>query len=146
MDDHLLKREVEIDAPIKKVFELITNPAKIPLIMPGLIENTSIPKLPLKKGDKFKYKYQMFGVILMGNWTVDKIESPGTYEATTDGDITSHWKYKLIDKNGKTLVQFKVKYELPQNVLAQVKSAVIQNMNEKESDLYMHNLKTVLEM
>ena len=146
MADHLLKREVEINAPIEKVFELLTNPAKIPLVMPGLMENTNIPKLPLKKGDKFKYKYEMFGVILTGTWIVDKIESPSVYEATTDGDIPSKWKYKLISKKGKTLLEFEAKYEIPKNVLAQVKGAAIKSMNEKETDHYMHNLQTVLEM
>ena len=146
MADHLLKREVEVNAPIEKVFEVITNPAKIPLVMPGLIENTNIPKLPLKKGDKFKYKYQMFGVILTGTWTVDKIEFPSAYEATTDGDIPSKWKYKLISKKGKTLLEFEVKYEIPKSVIAQVKGAAIKSMNEKETDHYMHNLQTVLEM
>ena len=146
MVDHILKREVEISAPIENVFELLTNPAKIPLVMPGLIENTSIPKLPLKKGDKFKYKYQMFGVILTGTWTVEKIESPSVYEAATDGDIPSKWKYKLISNKGKTRLEFEVNYDIPKNVLAQVKAAAIKSMNEKESDHYMHNLKTVLEM
>ena len=62
----------------------------------------------------------MFGVILTGTWTVDKIESPSVYEATTDGDIPSKWKYKLISKKGKTLLEFEVTYEIPKNVLAQV--------------------------
>ena len=146
MADHNVKRQVEIKAPIEKVFELLTNPAKIPLVMPGLIENKNIPKLPLKKGDKFKYTYQMFGVMLEGIWTVTEIKSPSIYKAATNGDIPSKWAYELVSKKGKTLVKFQTTYQLPKSVLSQVKATALKSMNEKEADHFMHNLKTALEM
>jgi carbon monoxide dehydrogenase subunit G len=144
--DNDVTHEVQINMPMEKVFAFLTNPTKIPLVLPGLIENSSIPKLPLKNGSKFNYKYRMFGVILTGTWKVTEITSPNTYSAKTDGDVKSQWHYILSKKGKGTLVNIHIQYDTPKSVLSKVKAGVVHSMNEKEIDHFAHNLKTVMEL
>jgi uncharacterized protein YndB with AHSA1/START domain len=144
--DTKLEQKVQIKAPVQRVFDFLTDPAKIPLVMPSLIENTNIPPLPLKKDSRFKWKYQMYGVMLQGEWTVTKIESPSRYTATTTGDTASEWDYTLSAAKDGTSVVVAVSYETPKTVLGRVGLGIVQQMNKKELDTYLFNLKTVLEI
>ena len=145
MYDTKIKAAREINVPAAEVWNLLTNPYKIPLFMPSLIENTNIPKLPLKPGSKFNYKYQMFGIILEGELTVSKFEPTKNYKFVTNGDAESEWNYTLKEKNGKTLVQLAVSYKPPKNVLDKVKGSILTKMNQKEAELFLENMKILLE-
>src|SRR5687768_15859062 len=97
--------ETTIDVPREEVFDFLVQPEKIPLVLPGLIENTDIPELPLKVGDTFTYHYQIAGVVLEGTWTVTELERPSVYHARTTGGGDSTWRYKLADKGKGTHVE-----------------------------------------
>ena len=64
-----------INVPREDVFDFLVQPQQIPLVLPGLIENTDVPELPLKVGDRFTYHYQVSGVMLEGTWTVTELEA-----------------------------------------------------------------------
>src|SRR3989344_3649201 len=102
MSNLVIDKKLQINVPIDRVYQFLTDPSKIPLVLPGLIENKNIPKLPLKVGSKFNYKYQMYGTIVEGSWIVTEINSPETYKAKTDGDVPSKWGYKLVKKGKGT--------------------------------------------
>jgi ligand-binding SRPBCC domain-containing protein len=146
MFDTKLEQKVQIGAPPERVFEFLTNPERIPVVMPSLVENTDIPPLPLKAGSRFNWKYKMFGVMLQGEWTVKQIDSPTRYVAATTGDTANEWDYTLAASGNGTSLQLAVSYETPKTVLGKLSMAVAQQMNKKEMDTYLSNLKTVLEM
>lgn len=138
--------ESDINAPIEKVFEFVTNPNNIPLVLPGLIENTNIPELPIKVGDKFNFKYLMFGIVIEGLTTIDKIESPNVYDYSTYSGISSHWKESLSSNNGGTHFTLDVEYEPPQSWIEKIKINIIKNMNIKTCENFLHNINSVLEL
>jgi len=138
--------EADINAPIEKVFKFATNPNNIPLVLPGLIENTNIPELPIKAGDKFNLKYQMLGVIVEGICTIDKIESPNIYDFSTSSGVTSHWKERLSSNNGGTHFSLDVEYEPPRSWIEKMKLNVIKKMNIKDAEHFLHNINAVLEL
>jgi len=138
--------ESDINAPIEKVFEFVTNPNNIPLVLPGLIENTNIPKLPIKAGDKFNFKYQTFGIIIEGVTIIDEIEYPNIYNFSTTSGITSHWKERLSNNNGSTHFILDVEYEPPQSWLEKITLNVIKKMNTKDAEHFLHNINAVLEL
>lgn len=145
MHDAKVTAQATINAPADRVFDFLTSPEKIPLVMPSLIENTNI-ETPLHEGSEFNYKYQLYGVIFEGSWVVTALE-PGTrYEARTTGDADSEWKYRLTENDGRTTVTLTVEYETPRTTLEKVQSTVVQAMNQREAEVYMQNLKMVLEM
>lgn len=147
MHDARVEVSAEIGQPRETVFEFLVTPQKIPLVLPGLVENVEIPPLPLTEGSRFRYRYQMYGVMLEGYWKCLEINRPGRYVAETDGDVPSHWTYTLDDAgNGRTRVSLVVTYETPRNVAAKIKSDVMMKINQKEAEAFFANLKTVLEM
>jgi len=141
-----VRLELEINASTEKVFGFLTDPHNIPLVLPGLIENTNIPELPLGVGSQFSYTYQMFGVVLRGDVEIDAIERPSGYHFHTTGEAASAWKQHLTPRDGKTLFQLEVEYEPPRSWLEKVKLGVMRRFSDKEAEQYLHNLKTLLEL
>jgi carbon monoxide dehydrogenase subunit G len=141
-----LRLELEINASAEKVFDFLTDPHNIPLVLPGLIENTNIPELPLGAGSQFNYTYQMFGVVLRGDVVIDAIERPSAYHFHTTGEAASTWKQHITPRDGKALFQLEVEYEPPRSWLEKVKLGVMRRFSDKEAEQYLHNLKTVLEL
>lgn len=141
-----IEEKVSIKAPPGKIFEFLTNPNKIPLVLPSLVENKKVPKLPLTKGSSFDYVYQMYGVKLKGTWNVEKINSETlSYHATTTGDVKSDWIYEIKVKGSTTLVELIIQYEIPKGVLEKVEQSIVSKVNETEAKHYLQNLKTALE-
>jgi hypothetical protein len=146
MHDATVRSSITIDTSIDRVFDFLVSPAKIPLVLPGLVENYDIPPLPLAPGSSFHFRYQMYGVMLEGTWKVTKLEKPVRYEASTTGDVASEWKYELSKRDGSTNINMVVAYETPRTVLQKIKSDVMLKINQQEAEHYLKNLKTVLEM
>ncbi len=139
-------KSLEINASPEKIFNFITDPSKIPSILPGLIENSNVPALPLTAGAEFDYKYQMYGVMLDGKWIVDEIQSPSLYKAHTIGGSESWWTQEISGNENKSTVTLTVEYIMPEGVLSKIKANALMSINEKEAEHMLHNLKTILEM
>ncbi len=146
MEKLKINKEIQINTAIQKVFDFLTDPAKIPLVMPGLVENTNIPELPLKVGSSFKFKYEMMSIVEEGTWTVTEINSPNSYQAKTTGRLPSNFKYTLAEKDGGTFLQVEIEYQAPESVIAKVETSVVKSLNEKETDKFLENIKTALEL
>jgi len=146
MNEARVQANIEIAAPVDRVWNFLTDPKKIPLVLPGLVENVNVPPLPLKEGASFQYRYQMYGVMTEGTWHVTKLEASRVYDAKTDGDIDSTWHYELTERDGKTHVLFDVTYRAPESVLGKIKAEALAKINQAEGEHYLKNLKTVLEM
>lgn len=138
--------EIEIAVPTTAVFEFLTDPNRIPLVLPSLVENVGIPALPLKVGDSFTYKYQLYGIMLEGKWLVEAYQPSSFYKAQTTGDAVSTWEYSLEDRGGKTFLQLDISYEPPQSVMASAKMAVIEKINKQEAEAFLANTKAALEL
>ncbi len=138
--------EIDISVPSEKVFNFLTNPKNIPLVLPGLIENYNIPQLPIKVGSKFNFKYQTMGIVQEGEVVIDKIESPSAYDFTSTGGVISKWLQRMTAKDGGTHFSLDVEYETPKSWLDKVKIDVVQKMNQGDAEKYTQNLKTLLEI
>lgn len=141
-----LHSEIVIDAPISTVFAFLTNPNNIPLVLPGLIENTDIPELPIRQGSEFRFRYQMFGVVTDGTTVVDRIESPTVYEFTTKGGGVSHWRENLIEENGRTRVSVDLEYDPPKSWIEKVQLGAIRTLVPREIEQFLQNLRVLLEL
>jgi hypothetical protein len=146
MRDATVHCSISIDASAEKTFDFLVSPEKIPLVLPGLVENYDIPPQPLQPGSSFKFRYQMYGVMLEGRWTVTKVDRPNRYEASTEGEVASAWVYEITRENGSTHVDATITYETPHSVLEKIRSDVMLKINQQEADTFLRNLKTVLEM
>jgi carbon monoxide dehydrogenase subunit G len=141
-----LHHEIDIDVSPEKVFDFLTDPHNVPLVVPGLIENTDIPPLPLQRGSRFMYRYQMLGVVLEGAVTIEQIERPAVYDFTTSGGGESTWKQRILPRNGGTRFTLEIAYNPPHSWLEKVRLEVVRQMNQTEAEQYLKHLKTLLEM
>jgi carbon monoxide dehydrogenase subunit G len=141
-----LRQGIDIDVSPEKVFDFLTDPHNVPLVLPGLIENTGIPPLPVQRGAQFGFRYQMLGVVLEGTVTIEQIERPTVYDFSTSGGGESTWKQRFLPRDGGTRFDLEIAYALPRSWLEKVRLEVIRQMNRSEAEHYLQHLKTLLEM
>jgi len=139
-------KSLEINASPEKIFSFIADPSKIPSIIPGLIENSNVPELPLVAGAEFDYKYQMYGMMLDGKWIVDEIKAPPIYKAHTIGGSESWWTQEIFGDENKSIATLTIEYKMPEGILGKIKAEALISINDKEAEYMLHNLKTILEM
>ena len=137
---------IDVDTPASKVFEFLIDPNNIPLVLPGLKENYDIPELPIKEGDKFKYKYELFNSVMEGEVVIDKVDAPNEYNFTTTGMGESKWIQKLTDNNGKTHLSLDIEYSTPKSWLESAGQALAKQTNLRNAEKYLQNLKNAVEL
>jgi carbon monoxide dehydrogenase subunit G len=146
MHSEKLHAEISIKAPIDKVFNFITNPHNIPLVLPGLIENDNVPDLSLRKGDKFNFKYKLVGVVIEGITEVEEIVSPTIYNFSTSVGMVSHWKEQLSENGAITNLSLDVEYETPDSLIKKIKLELIKQMDQNEVKHFLQNIKLAVEI
>lgn len=138
--------EETVNASPQEVFDKLSDPIWVTAVMPGLIENTNIPRIPVQEGDSFDYAYQVFGVVLHGKWYVDVADPPNTYKAHTDGEGLSTWEYQLNGDDKTTTISMKIRYDMPGGVINKVKTVFLKKLNHLEAEHYIHNIKQYFEL
>lgn len=145
MDNHSIAEEINIAAPIEEVFDLVTDPYKVPLVMPGLVEINNIVGMPFKVGSTCHFVFKMFGINTGGDWTVKVLDRPTKYESDTVGDQVSTWTYNLQSENGVTVLQVIIRYHVPTSLLGKVDGYILKPINDGYLKLYLNNIKQLLE-
>lgn len=145
METITIRLETQIAVSPKQAYDFLVDPHRVPLVMPGLIENNDVPPLPLTEGGSFTFRYLMYGVMLEGQWTATKLEDSRRYEARTTG-VVSTWKYQLAPRGHGTHLSLTVELEPPPSVLRKAQPGIIRTISESAGDAYFRNLKTVLEL
>lgn len=139
-------RELEIKAPVQKVFDMICDPKKLPEIWPNVIEIKNVKELNLG-GYNYSWAYTMLGLQLEGKTQVmgflanrrlvtkstKGIESIVTWSFQEDGEEESH-------------LTFEMEYEIPASLLNRHPEQLILENNGHEVDAMLRNLKTTAEL
>ena len=138
--------ETVVEAPRDQVYQFLVNPYQVPLVLPGLIDISDVPELPLKVGDAFNSRYQVAGVVLEGQWTATELDGSSHYTATTNGAADSEWSYELTDQDGGAHVSLTVRYNIPDSILQKAQAPLLRSINKHDGEALMKNLKVVLEV
>ncbi len=146
MDQLTIKKSAKISSRPEKVYEFLTTPGKVKLALPGLMETNNTPQGRLKEGDSFDTVYRMYGVLLYSKWHVHKLLPTAYYEAYSDGDVKSTWKYDIRESGNETELTVEVSYEIPQTILGKVEKVVLEALNEREIEHYLRNIGTIFEL
>lgn len=146
MHDFEIGGEIRISASPEAVFDKLADPRWVTSVMPGLIENTNVARIPVQAGDAFDYAFQVFGVILHGKWYVDVADRPSSYKAHTDGDGLSRWEYQLSGDGKTTTLKLTVRYDMPTGVVGKAKVEFLKSINKKAGEHYLHNIKQYFEL
>ncbi len=137
-------KSININAPVDQVFGFVANPANMPEIWPSLIEAKNIEMLE-QGGYQYDWKYSMAGVKFNGKTrTVEFIKNEKITDQTLKG-IDSKFTWTFQQSEGETRVTLEVEYTIPVPVLGKLAESIIIKQNEKEGEVLLQNLKTLME-
>jgi len=136
---------ITINAPVKKIFDYLSEPTNQPEIWPSLMEIKDVQRLPDGK-TKNRWVYKMAGIRLEG--TSEGVESVANQRivSKTKGGVESTQTWTFQPEAGGTKVTFEVEYTVPIPVLGKLAEAIIVKMNEHEGEVILANLKSRMEM
>jgi uncharacterized protein YndB with AHSA1/START domain len=135
-----INREVMIDAPLERIFDYVSKPGNLPEIWPNLVLINNEKLLP-NGGYSFQWEYQMFGVHLKGTGEYTDIVPNQWFTVTIRGNLESviTWTFRPIEH--QTRVTLTIEYQLPLPMLNRLGRMIIKNINEREADLILSNLR-----
>lgn len=139
-----ITQTVPINAPIEKVFGLITDPAGVAPFIPGLVGVNRV-QLPLHAGSSFDWEFQFLGMNFRGTYTVEELRAPHLYLAYSSGGIQSRWMYTLVPKDGASVVTLDIDYGPPTTLLKKYMLSFIEPHTSTLAMTYLTSLKTYLE-
>jgi uncharacterized membrane protein len=139
-----IEKSIVIDAPLKEVFAYLDDPLHLPEIWPSMVEVREVKPLP-KGGHQYHWVYKMAGIRFEGeSETLEFVPEKHVVEKST-GQIPAKFDYLFTPVDGKTRVEVKTEYEIPQKLLGKVAEPFVRKLNEREADMFMANLKDRLE-
>lgn len=139
-----IQKSIVIEAPVKQVFEYVTDPIHLPEIWPSLVEVKDVKPLP-KGGHSWHWTYKMAGLRFEGDSETIEFEPEKHLVSKTTGQLPAKFDYTFEAENGRTRVEVKTEYEIPEGVLAKFTKPFILKLNEREADIFLANLKDRLE-
>jgi carbon monoxide dehydrogenase subunit G len=140
-----IKKHVDINAPVEKVFDYMADPKHFLDIWPSMIDIENIQKS--EEGVRsYDWTYKMAGLKFRGtSETEEVVENERTVVINKKGiPSTFVWEYR--PHNGGTALDVEIEYEMPTPVLGRVAEKAMSKINDREAELLLANLKTVMEL
>jgi uncharacterized membrane protein len=138
-----VRRSIIVNAPIEEVYNYLADQKNQPDWIPSTVEVWDVGEP--KVGESYKWKYKMAGVLIEGETTVTELVPNKRIGTQTKGAVASDWLIVLEAKDGGTEVELNIDYTIPIPVLGKVAERIVLKRNEREADLAMDNIKTIIE-
>ena len=138
-----LKKTIIISAPVKKIFDYVSELDNLTEIWPSLMKVTDIQQLP-SGGNSFRFVYMMAGIFIEGTGNSEYVPNQRIIIQTTSS-IQSTQIWTLQPEASGTMVTIEMEYNVPIPVLGKLTKAVVVDMNDREGNLVMANLKIRME-
>lgn len=138
-----VQRSVLIKAPVEKVFSYLTDPKNELEWLPSITDVREVSGQGV--GKKWEWSYKMFGISFKGNSEVTEQVDNEKYVYKTMGGIKSTWTFLFKKEDDGTILNLDVEYTIPIPVLGKVAEKLALSQNEKEANLAVENIKSMLE-
>ncbi len=140
-----ISKTIEINVPVERVFGFLTNPSNLPEIWPSMIEVSNVQK-HADGTYAFDWVYKMVGVRFHGHADASEVEKNKRVFSRNASGIPSTFEYLYESVGGKTRLTMNVAYTVPGPVLGKLAEPVVHRINERETDAFLRNLKTRMEL
>ena len=144
-----VKTDIEIDAPIEKVWETVMNPDRLKDWVTIHRAVKDVSDRPLKQGSTMEQILHMRGISFRVQWTLVDVSEPHTAQWEGRGPAHSQAKirYELSgDENGRTQFQYTNEFTPPGGRLGSLASRVVVGAaSEREASSSLSRLKALLE-
>ena len=138
-----IEGSITINAPVKKVFAYVDDPANGMECVPSLTDVRDI--IGQGVGKRWRWTYKMVGLPLQGEAEVIEHIPNQRCVAKTTGGILSTWTWIFKAESGRTRVHLLIEYTVPVPVIGKIAEGIVLRLNEREATLAMGNLKKILE-
>jgi uncharacterized protein YndB with AHSA1/START domain len=139
-----LESSISINAPVEKVFAYATKPENMPEYWPSMMEVKNVKELP-NGGYSYDFVYKLAGVRLAGFSEDTEFVPNERHVSVSTGGIESKITYLFQPEDGGTNFAVEAEYTVPVPVLGKFAESIIVRMTEKEVEVILDNLKTVME-
>lgn len=144
-----VKINIEIDAPIERVWETVMDPERLGEWVTIHRSVSNVSSKPLEKGATMDQSMHMRGVTFKVHWTLDQVNSPNlaVWEGRGPAHSSAEIRYELTDNgNGGTVFDYYNEFKPPGGVLGSMASRVVVGAaSEREARKTLERLKSLLE-
>lgn len=138
-----VKRDVVIEAPLERVFALVSDPTRMPEWLPGLVEVRVL--LGTGAGQQFEWTYKMAGILLRGQSVVVEFVPNERAVHQNIGAIPSTWTYTVEPHDEGTTLTIEADYTIPVPVLGKMAEHVAARRNARDLEAALLDIKETLE-
>jgi uncharacterized membrane protein len=138
-----LNNNININAPVEKVFAYISDPMNTPEWMVNLVEHKDVTGSGV--GQHWHWKYTMLGIPLHGETTLTEHVPNERWVIESKGGVTSTWTFTFAPHEGGTKLNLEIDYTIPIPVLGKLAEKLVLKRNQREADLSMENIKERME-
>ncbi len=141
-----IHKSIDIDAPAERVFEMLTDPRRLPEFAPGLVSVEDIRQTEQHIGDSFRATYSVLGMHFPMTFTATEYEHPTKLTSRFEWGMKGTWTWRLSSRGQSTHLTTAMEYEMAGGILGKAMNAVlVERMNEKNAERLLENLKLVSE-
>jgi uncharacterized protein YndB with AHSA1/START domain len=138
-----VKKDVVINAPPEAVFTLVSDPARMPEWLSGLVEVRVL--LGTGAGQQFEWTYKMAGILLRGQSVVVEFVPNERGVNQSIGGIPSTWTYTVEPHDEGTTLTIEADYTIPIPVLGKMAEHVAARRNARDLEAALLDIKETLE-
>lgn len=139
-----LRKSIAMAAPLEKVFAYLENPQNLPEIWPSMLEVRGV-RMQENGRKAYDWTYKMAGVRLEGCTEHTGCIPNRRLETTSQTGIHSRFTWEFSGKQNQTIVTVEVTYSIPVAVLGHLAETFIRQLNEREAETVLSNLKARME-
>lgn len=141
-----ITRSINIDIPLSKVFDYVTNPGNWTKYVTSLIDVKNISSKVPEAGITFEWVYRMLGVNFSGKGSIIEYEKDKKFALRMEGAFPIKETYHFEEVSKGTKLTFEIDYEMPGQLLGVVANRlVIEKLNIREADTVLEKVKTLCE-
>jgi uncharacterized membrane protein len=140
-------KSVRINAPVKTVFDVVTEPDNWTRYVTSLVSVTHRSDDLPRKGSTFRWEYRMMGVKFTGKGEVSEHTKNKRFGLKLTGKATITEGYEFTDNgDGTTELKVSVEYEMPGEMMqAIMDTKLVQKLNALDSKAVMDKIKMICE-
>src|SRR5258708_15888012 len=97
-----IHKSIDIDAPAERVFEMLTDPRRLPEYAPGLVSVEDIRQTEQHLGDSFRATYSVLGLHFPMTFTATDYEHPIKLTTRSEEGMKGTWTWRLSPREKTT--------------------------------------------
>ena len=148
MAEHILKRSITIELPIREVFDFFAEAGNLERITPQELNFQIVTPQPfeLKRGSLIDYKLSLHGIPMTWRTEITEWDPPFSFVDTQLSGPYSQWIHRHtfteLEPN-KTLIEDEVRYRLPLEPLGDLAHFIVRGQLDH---IFDHRQKVVAEI